>query len=98
MNIEEAFENIAAKLNAGKDAGIVPSIRVSGPDWVCTIEDEQTKFIIIAKEEGLMLVSMKSRENAPEVQRIQAPEHTQQSLVNRIQETIREIYGALPTK
>jgi hypothetical protein len=98
MNIEEAFGSIAAKLQAAKDSGIVPSIRVAGSDWVCTVDDKQTKFVIIAKEDALMLVSMESKKREPDVLRIHAPECTQQNLVDRIQKTIVEIYGALPTK
>jgi len=98
MNIEEAFDHIVAKLQAANDSGIRPSIRVAGPDWVCTIDDKQTKFVIIAKEEALMLVSMKSKKGDPDVQRIHAPEYTQQNLVDRIQKTIVAIYGALPTE
>lgn len=98
MNIEEAFDHILAGLQEAHDSGIKPSIRVAGPDWVCTIDDKQTKFVIIAKEEALMLVSMKLKKGEPDVQRINAPECTQQSLVDRIQKTIVEIYGALPTK
>ena len=51
MNSEEAFDRILATLRTAKESGIRPLIRVSGKDWVCTIEDKQTKFIIIAKEE-----------------------------------------------
>ena len=51
MNIEEALGHIVAKLQAANDSGIRPSIRVAGPDWVCTIDDKQTKFVIIAKED-----------------------------------------------
>jgi hypothetical protein len=98
MNIEEALGHIVAKMQAAKDSGITPSIRVAGPDWVCTIDDKQTKFVIIAKEDALMLVSMKSEKSGPDVQRIHAPEYTQQNLVDRIQKTIVEIYGALPTE
>jgi hypothetical protein len=98
MNIEEAFGRITANLKAAKDSRIEPSIRVSGPDWVCTIDDKETKFVIIAKEGQLMLVSMKSKEGPPDVQRIQAPEHTQQDLINRVQKAITDIYGALPVE
>jgi hypothetical protein len=98
MNIEEAFGHIAARLQEANDSGIKPSIRVAGPDWVCTIEDKQTKFVIIAKEGLLMLVSMKLTKGEPDVQRINAPEYTQQNLVDRIQKTIVEIYGAMPTE
>jgi hypothetical protein len=96
MNIEEAFGQILAKLQEANDSGIRPSIRVNGPDWVCTIDDKQTKFVIIAKEEALMLVSMKLKTGEPDVQRIHAPEYTKQNLVDWIQKTIVEIYGALP--
>jgi hypothetical protein len=98
MNIEEAFGHIVTKLQAAKDSGIRPSIRIAGPDWVCTIDDKQTKFVIVAKEDALMLVSMKSEKSGPDVQRIHAPEYTRQDLVDRIQKTIVEIYGALPTE
>ncbi len=97
MNVEEAFGHITANLKAAKDSGIEPSIRVSGPAWVCTIDDKQSKFVIIAKEEQLMLVSMKLKKGEPDVQRIPAPESSQQSLIDRIQRTIVEIYGVPPT-
>lgn len=98
MNIEEAFDHIVAKLQTANDSGIKPSIRVAGPDWVCTIDDKETKFVIIAKEEALMLVSMESKKGEPDVQRIHAPEQTRESIVHRIQKIIVEIYGALPAK
>jgi hypothetical protein len=98
MNIEEAFGRITANLKVAKDSGIEPTIRVSGPDWVCTIDDKETKFVIIAKEGQLMLVSMKSKEGPPDVQRIQAPEHTQQDLIDRVQKAIADIYGRLPAE
>jgi hypothetical protein len=98
MNVEEAFGQILAKLQAAHDSRIRLSIRVAGPDWVCTIDDKQTKFVIIAKEESLMLVSMEPKKGEPDVQQVHAPEYTRQDLVDRIQKTIVEIYGALPTK
>lgn len=98
MNIDEAFDQIAVNLKLAKKSGIEPSIRVSEPDWVCTTESKQTKFIIIAKEEQLMLVNMKSIKGPPDVQRIQVPEYTQQSLIERIEKTIIDIYGVLPAK
>ena len=45
-----------------------------------------------------MLVSMEPKKGEPDVQKIHAPEYTRQDLVDRIQKTIVEIYGALPTK
>jgi hypothetical protein len=96
MNIQEAFDHIVAKLKAARDSGVKPSVRTSGTDWVCTIGDEQTKFIIIAKKEGLMLVSMKPDKREPEVKRIDALEYVQKDVIEKIQEAISNQYGALP--
>jgi hypothetical protein len=98
MNIEEAFGRITANLKVAKDSEIEPSIRVSGPDWVCTIDHKETKFVIIVNEGQLMLVSVKSKEGPPDVQRIQAPGHTQQELIDRVLKAITDIYGRLPAE
>ncbi len=98
MNSEEAFDHILSSLRAANDLGIRPLIRLSGTDWVCTIEDKQTKFIIIAKEEEFMLVSMKSKKSPPDVQRIHDPAYIQQNAIQRIQEIIADVYGDLATK
>jgi hypothetical protein len=93
MDMEQAFEKIAKKLKLAKDCGTKPSIRSSGTDWVCTLEDKDTKFNIIAKEGELMTVNMESTEAAPHLERINAPGVTQQELIQRIQNAIAEVYG-----
>ncbi len=98
MNSEEAFDHILATLRTAKESGIRPLIRVSGKDWVCTIEDKQTKFVIIAKEEELMLVSMKSKKSTPEVQRIHNPAYIQQNAIQRIQDMINQVYVGISAK
>ena len=94
MNIQEAFDCLRAQLKTARESGVSPSIRTSGTDWVCTIDDEHTKFVIIAKQEGLMLVSMKSQKGEPEIQRIEAPQYVQQEVIEEIQEAITNEYGA----
>jgi hypothetical protein len=94
MDIEQVFEEIAKKLQGGKERGIKPSVRASGKDWVCTLEDQDTKFNIIAKEGELMMVSMESKETAPNIERTNAPGVTQQELIQRIQNAIAEVYDA----
>lgn len=93
MDMGQAFEKIAKKLQGGRDSGTKPSIRASGKDWVCTLEDKDTKFNIIAKEGELMMVSMESEETAPNIERINAPGVTRQELIQRIENAIAEVYG-----
>jgi hypothetical protein len=93
MNIDEAFSQIADRLRAGSDSGVKPSIRTSGNDWVCTLEDQDTKFNIIAKEGELMIVDMESKGASPRVDRISAPGVTQQELIQRIQNAIEQVCG-----
>ena len=95
MNIDEAFDRIVAKLKAAGDSGIRPSMRDAGTDWVCTLDDEKEKFIVIAKKDGLMLVNMKSKNSEPEVQRIDAPEYDQQKVIKRIRDAVANEYGTL---
>jgi hypothetical protein len=94
MDIQQAFEEIAKKLQGGKDRGIKPSVRASGTDWVCTLEDKDTKFNMIAKDGELMMVNMESKETVPHVERINVPGVTQQELIQRIQNAIAEVYDA----
>jgi hypothetical protein len=94
MDMEQAFEKIAKKLQVARDSGTKPSIRASGTDWVCTLEDKDTKFNIIAKEGELMMVSMESEETAPNIERTNAPGVTQQELIQHIQNAIAEVYDA----
>jgi hypothetical protein len=92
MNIDHALDEIATKLRRANDLGIEPSIRSSGKDWVCTIEDKENKFNIIAKEGELMMVNMESAKTAPTVERVNVPGITQQELIQRIRKAIAEIY------
>ncbi len=90
MKIEEALAVVTSELKAASEKSIKPSIRVSEKDWVCTIEDKHRKFVAIAKEEELVLVSMKSNEVPPDVTRIRDPEYHQASFIERIKERINE--------
>ena len=93
MNIDEALDEITKRLKEASGQGIKPAVRTSGNDWVCTLEDEEKRFNIIAKEGELMIVNMESKKAAPQVDRISAPGVTQQELVQRIQDAIEEAYG-----
>lgn len=92
MDIDEAFAHISAKFEAASGRGIKPSIRVSGPDWVCTIEDKQSKFVIIAKEGELTLVTLEFKKGTPDVQRIFTSEYSQQEIIDRIQQAMGAEY------
>lgn len=93
MEIEEAFDQISAKLAAARDRGTKPSVRESGPDWVCTLEDEQAKFIIIAKEGELTIVNMEYEKGSPDVQRIHELTYTRQKIIDRVERIMSEAYG-----
>ena len=93
MEIEGGFSRISAELESARDRGIKPSVRESGPDWVCTLEDEESKFVIIAKEGELTLVTMKYEKGSPDVQRIHESAYTRQKIVDRVEHIIRDAYG-----
>jgi len=93
MEIGEAFDQIAARLKTSSERGVEPVIRVSGDDWVCTVDEPTKKTVIIAKEEQLVLVVMESTKAEPHIERIQAPEYSRQALIERIQEAITQVYG-----
>ena len=93
MEIEEAFDQIAMRLQAASGRGIKPSIRVSGDDWVCAIEQPDDKFIIIAKEEELLLVHMESQ-NEPDIDRVVGDDYHKEDAIDRIREAITTAYGA----
>lgn len=88
MDIDEAFAQISLRFQSVSRQGIKPSIRVSGPDWVCTIEDKQSKLVIIAKEGELTLVTMELKKGTPDVQRIFTSEYSQQGIIDRIQQAM----------
>jgi hypothetical protein len=92
MDIDEAFAQISAKFQAASSRGIEPAIRVSGSDWVCTIEDKQSKFVVIAKEGELTLVTMEFKKGTPDVQRIFTSEYSQQEIIDRIQREMEAEY------
>jgi hypothetical protein len=96
MEIQEAFDNITAKLKSASTRGIAPSIRISGDDWVCTIDERKTKSVIIAKKEELVLVDMELHANEPKIQRIAVPEDDREKVINRIKKVVTEVYGTLP--
>jgi hypothetical protein len=90
MNLEEAFANIISELEAARDKKIKPSIRISGKEWTCSLEDKHRKFVAIAKEEELVLVTMKSGKGEPAVTRVQDPAYKQESFIERIKQSISE--------
>jgi hypothetical protein len=90
MNIEEAFAEVTSALKAARDKGIKPSIRVSGKDWVCSLEDTRGKYVAIAKEDELLLVMMQANKGEPDVRRIKDPHYTQASFIERIKEHLDE--------
>jgi hypothetical protein len=92
MEIEEAFDQIVMRLQAASGRGVTPSIRVSGDDWVCTIEQPDDKFIIIAKEKELLLVHMESQ-NEPDIDRAGGEDYNQQDTIERIRQAIAIAYG-----
>jgi hypothetical protein len=93
MEMEEAFDQIVMRLQAASGRGVKPQIRVSGDDWVCTIEQLNDKFIIIAKEEELLLVHMELQ-NEPDIDRAVGEDYNQQDAIDRIREAITTAYGA----
>lgn len=93
MNIDQAFDEIMKKLKAASGRGIKQSIRASGKDWVCSLEDQEARFNIIAKDGELMMVNLESKNAAPHVERIDTPGVTQQELIKRIQNAIAEVCG-----
>ncbi len=94
MEIEEAFEQIATRLQAASHRGVKPLIRTSGDDWVCTIDVPNDKFVIIAKEEELMLVHMQSQKREPDIGRVAADDYVKQDIIDRIKKAITTAYGA----
>lgn len=94
MDIEEAFREIPSRLRAMSKRGVKPSIRAAGKDWVCRMEDKQTKFNLIAKDGELIMVTAESTKAEPHLERIQAPGLAQQEIIDRIEKAIAEVYGA----
>ncbi len=93
MEIEEAFDQIAMRLQAASGRGVKPSIRVSGDDWVCAIDESGEKFVIIAKASELLLVSMRPTKGEPEIDRVVADGYNQQDVIERIRQTVTAAYG-----
>ena len=96
MELQEAFDKITVKLKAASGRGVAPSIRVSGDEWVCTIDERKKKSVFIAKKGELVLVDMESNKNEPEIHRIAVPESDQPQIIDRIKEAVTEAYGTLP--
>ncbi len=96
MELQEAFDKITVNLKAASGRGVAPSIRVSGDEWVCTIDERKKKSVFIAKKGELVLVDMESNENEPEIHRIAVPESDQPQIIDRIKEAVTEAYGTLP--
>jgi hypothetical protein len=97
MEIQEAFDSIREKLKAASARGVAPSIRVSGEDWVCTIEERNKKSVFIAKKDELVIVDMPSNNSEPKIERIAVPEDDRQKVIDRIKEAVTAAYGTLPT-
>jgi hypothetical protein len=93
MEIEEAFDQIAMRLQAASGRGVKPSIRVSGDDWVCAIDESEDKFVIIAKARELLLVSMQPVKGEPEIDRVVADGYNQQDAIERIRQAVTAAYG-----
>jgi hypothetical protein len=96
MELQEGFDNITAKLKAASARGVAPSIRVSGDDWVCTIDELKKKSVFIVKKGELVLVDMESNKNEPEIHRISVPESDRPRVIDKIKEVVTEVYGTLP--
>jgi len=94
MEIEEAFEQIAARLQAASGRGVKPSIRTSGDDWVCAIDEPGDRFVIIAEENGLLLVHLESTREEPDIDRVGAEGYNRQDAIDRIRQAITTAYGA----
>lgn len=94
MEIEEAFDQIAMRLQAASSRGVKPSIRVSGDDWVCAIDESGDKFVIIAKEKELLLVSMQPAKGEPDIDRVGPNGYNQQDVIDRIRQAVAAAYGA----
>ena len=93
MEIEEALDQIALRLQAASGRGVKPSIRVSGDDWVCAIDESGDKFVIIAKEKELLLVSMQPIKGEPDIDRVVADGYNQQDVIERIRQAVTAAYG-----
>jgi hypothetical protein len=94
MEIEEAFDQIAMRLQAASGRGVKPSIRVSGDDWVCAIDESGDKFVIIAKEKELLLVSMQPMKGEPDIDRVVAGGYNKQDVIDRIRQAVTTAYGS----
>jgi len=94
MEIEDAFDQIAMRLQAASGRGVKPSTRVSGDDWVCSIDESGDKFVIIAKANELLLVSLRPTMGEPEIDRIVADGYKQQDVIERIRQAVAAAYGA----
>ena len=94
MEIEEAFDQITMRLHAASGRGVKPSIRVSGDDWVCAIDESGDKFVIIAKEKELLLVHMEPTKGEPEINRVGSDGYNQQEAIDRIRQAVTAAYGA----
>ncbi len=97
MEIEEAFDQIAMRLQAASGRGVDPSIRVSGAEWVCAIDERDDKFVIIVKEKELLLVHMRSDMPEPEINRVAMGAYTQEDIKDKVLQRIADAYGRLPS-
>ncbi|AFM24047.1 hypothetical protein [Desulfomonile tiedjei] len=92
MTLNEALDRIRSEFESAKAEGIKPSIRVSGEEWVCTLDRSRSKFVVVAKEKHLMLVHMVSKQKTPDVTRINVPDHSQQNLIDDVQKIVNTMY------
>ncbi len=94
MEVEEALDQIAMRLQAASGRGVQPQIRVSGEDWVCTIDEPNDKFVIIAKQKELLLVRLESSKGEPDIHRAVGDDYDKQDAIDRIRKAITTAYGA----
>jgi hypothetical protein len=92
MTLNQALDRIRSEFESAKADGTKPSIRVSGEEWVCTLDRSESKFVVVAKEKHLMLVHMVSKQKTPDVTRVHAPEHSQRNLIDEVQNIMNTIY------
>lgn len=90
MTVKQALSRIETRLKAAAAEGIEPTVRASGNDWVCTIEEEQSKFVIVVKENELMIVTLESHAGKPDIWRIHASDFSQGQIIARIKKAMKK--------
>lgn len=91
MTVEQALSRIETRLKAVAAEGIEPTPRASGNDWVCTIEEEeQSKFVIVVKENEFMIVTLESRAGKPDIWRIHTSDLSQGQIIAPIKKAMKK--------